>query len=75
MVNQSVIKAGNKLCVTTVYIAVNLTSLFFPTDIIVNGGDGVAAAALRDIEEKKAVVANNASKSTMIIHASRKVNI
>lgn len=39
-----------------------------------NGGDGVAAAALRDIEEKKAVVANNASKSTMIIHASRKVN-
>ncbi|KAK4316805.1 hypothetical protein Pmani_012062 [Petrolisthes manimaculis] len=41
-------------------------------DIIVNGGDGVAAAALRDIEEKKVVVANNASKSTMIIHASRK---
>ncbi|XP_071520419.1 uncharacterized protein [Panulirus ornatus] len=42
-------------------------------DVIVNGGDGVAAAALRDIEEKKVVVANNASKSTMIIHASRKV--
>ncbi|XP_042225690.1 uncharacterized protein LOC121868805 isoform X2 [Homarus americanus] len=41
-------------------------------DVIVNGGDGVAAVALRDIEEKKTVVANNASKSTMIIHASRK---
>lgn len=47
--------------------------LSFKTDVIVNGGDGVAAAALRDIEEKKVVVANNASKSTMIIHASRKV--
>lgn len=41
-------------------------------DVIVNGGDGVAAAVLRDIEEKKVVVANNANKSTMIIHASRK---
>ena len=41
-------------------------------DVVVNGGDGVAAAAIRDIEEK-AVVANNASKSTMIIHASKKV--
>lgn len=47
---------------------------FIATDIIVNGGDGVAAAALRDIEEKRVVVANNASKSTMIIHASRKVS-
>lgn len=44
------------------------------TDVIVNGGDGVAAAALRDIEEKRVKVANNASKSTMIIHASRKVS-
>ncbi|KAK8735678.1 hypothetical protein OTU49_005262 [Cherax quadricarinatus] len=41
-------------------------------DVIVNGGDGVAAAVLRDIEGKKDVVVNNASKSTMIIHASRK---
>ncbi|XP_069950546.1 uncharacterized protein [Cherax quadricarinatus] len=43
------------------------------SDVIVNGGDGVAAAVLRDIEGKKDVVVNNASKSTMIIHASRKV--
>nr|XP_045620378.1 uncharacterized protein LOC123771715 [Procambarus clarkii] len=41
-------------------------------DVVVNGGDGIAAAVLRDIEGKKVVVANNASKSTMIIHASRK---
>uniref|UniRef100_A0A0N7ZB38 Phorbol-ester/DAG-type domain-containing protein n=1 Tax=Scylla olivacea TaxID=85551 RepID=A0A0N7ZB38_SCYOL len=41
-------------------------------DVVVNGGDGVAAAAIRDIEEKT-VVTNNASRSTMIIHASKKV--
>ncbi|KAK8404481.1 hypothetical protein O3P69_007611 [Scylla paramamosain] len=40
-------------------------------DVVVNGGDGVAAAAIRDIEEKT-VVTNNASRSTMIIHASKK---
>lgn len=42
-------------------------------DIVVNGGDSVAAVVLRDIEEKKSAVTNNASKSTMIIHASKKV--
>ncbi|KAK7085840.1 hypothetical protein SK128_008475, partial [Halocaridina rubra] len=42
------------------------------SDVIVNGGDGVAAAVLRDIEEKKVAVTSNANKSTMIIHASRK---
>ncbi|XP_068239795.1 serine-rich adhesin for platelets-like [Palaemon carinicauda] len=50
----------------------NCVCIAFGTDVIVNGGDGVAAAVLRDIEEKKVVVANNANKSTMIIHASRK---
>lgn len=65
------------VCVACVYtfLCTNLHhSLASPiADIVVNGGDSVAAVVLRDIEEKKSAVTNNASKSTMIIHASKKV--
>ena len=53
------------------------TNYFIFTEV--NGEDSVATAALRDIEERKAnvgpVVADSNTKSTVVIHASRKVRI
>ena len=42
-------------------------------DVAMNGDDSVVAAALRDIGDKNVTSAVPANKSTVIIHASKKV--